>query len=231
MRILAVIAERFAVIRGDCDEGCRAGSRDQVTRCAIDSGNLAVVRRGRESFLQIGRRIVRIVGIVEMHPQEPRSASSRRQPLSCPRGHLLAAPLDSLIPIVSGPTQPKAGVVHIEASIEAGRGAVARIENQRSDERCRPIAGVAQQRREIRHRCGQRRSEVVHVMKRREGTRQDRRVRDRRDRRLSVGVREHDSRPRERVERRRQPARRPEKSHPVGACRVKSNKEYVSFGG
>ena len=81
MRIFAVVAERFPVVRGDDDdrgiEKRLAGQRAQQPRDkAIDRCDLAVVGRRREPFLQVGRRIVRVVRVEEMRPQKKRLRSS-----------------------------------------------------------------------------------------------------------------------------------------------------------
>ena len=70
MRLLAVVAERLAVIGGDGDEVSGVARLNEAADQPIDRGDLAVVRRRGEPRLQIRRRIVRIVRIEQVHPQE-----------------------------------------------------------------------------------------------------------------------------------------------------------------
>src|SRR5262249_32307055 len=108
-------------------------------------------RRG-EARLQIGGRVVRVVGIEQVHPQE-RGASRRRllRPGERAGDDLLAAPFDRPVAIVARTAKPEACVVDVEAAVESWRRAVARIEDQRPEERRRSIASVAQELGEVRY--------------------------------------------------------------------------------
>ena len=231
MRVLAVVAKGFAVIRGNDDQGVGAGGLDQPAGSAIDGGDLAVVRRRAKARLQICRRIVRIVGVEEVGPQEPRSACGRRldtgHPLDGTRDDIVCATLDRGIAIFTRPLQPESCVVDVEAAIETGRRAAFRVENQRSDERAGPVAVVAQELRQVRNRRGQRCAEIVHAVARRKRARQQRRVRHRRHGRLRERAGEDDAVARQQVEVRRQPARRTEKAHAVRARRVERDQQDV----
>ena len=211
MRVLAVVAKGFAVIRGNDDQGIGAGSLDQPAGGAIDGGDLAVVRRRAKARLQICRGIVRIVRVEKVGPQEPRSACGRRldtgHPLDGTRDDIVCATFDGGVAMFTRPLQPEACVVDVEAAIETGRRAAFRIENQRSDEGAGPVAVVAQELRQVWDRGRQRRAEFVHAMARRKCARQQRRVRHRRHGRLRKRAREDDAVARKQIEVRRQPAR------------------------
>ena len=154
MRVLAVVAKCFAVSCCNDDQGVGAGGLDQPAGSAIDGGDLTVVRRRSKARLQVRRWIVRIVGVEEVGPQEPRSACGRRldtgHPLDGTRDDIVCATLDGGVAIFTRPLQPEACVVDVEAAIETGRRTGFRVENQRSDERAGPVAVVAQELR----RCG-----------------------------------------------------------------------------
>jgi hypothetical protein len=72
VRVLAVVAERFAVIGGDDDEGVGSGGLDEAADCAIHGRDLAVVRRRGIPSLQRAWRIVGIMRIEEMNPEKKR---------------------------------------------------------------------------------------------------------------------------------------------------------------
>ena len=157
-------------------------------------GDLAVVRRLGEPRLQIGRRIVRIVRIEQMHPQEERRVDAAGELCTSTsqraRDHFVTAPLDGRVAILAGPAETEAGVVDVEAAIESGAVPLRGSRIERADERRGPIAVRLQQLGQIRHRRRQRRAEVVDAMERRIRAGQDRRVRHGGDRRLRVGARE-----------------------------------------
>ena len=165
-----------------------------------------------------------------MDPEEPRPiARRRREPRQRAAHDLVAAPLDALVAILARLTQMESRVVRVEAAIESGRGARARIENERSDERGGAIAGAAQDVRQVRDARGERRAEVADVMERRIGAGENRRVRDRRDRGLRVRAREDDRLAREPVERGCQPARGSQEAHAIGARRVERDQKDVGL--
>jgi hypothetical protein len=133
VRVLAVVAQRFAVIGRHGDDRLRTGGLYQASRGAIDGGDLPVVQRGREPRFQIRRRIVRIVRVVEMDPGEPGLRSRCRYPCTGARHDVVCAPLERLIPVLTRPPHAEAGVVPIEPAIESWRGAISRIEDERSN--------------------------------------------------------------------------------------------------
>src|SRR5262249_7874669 len=158
----------------DNDHGVRPYGADQPAHLAIDGRNLAVVRRGGESAFQVDRRIVRVVRIVKMDPEKERGAISCRpawglgpQPGDRTRDHLLASTLDGVIAVFARKPEAVTGVVHVETAIETGRGTAAGIEDQRSDERSRPVTLLPEQLGQVRDRAGQRGTKIADAMKRR----------------------------------------------------------------
>ena len=213
------------MIGGDGDDRARAGGLHQPIDDPIDRCDLPVVRRRPKSLFQIRRRIVRIVRIEQMRPQKVGLAAGGCQPRVRARRHLVAPPLDRPVAILAGASHPEAGVVDVEAAIEARRRSDLRIQDERADERGRVITLPAQQVGQVRHGGRERRPEVGDAMEEWIRAAEDRRMRDGRDRCLRVGPREDRRRPRQRVERRRQPARRSEEPHPIRAGRVERDQQ------
>jgi len=64
------------------------------------------------------RRIIRVMGIVEMQPEEKRSLLVTAQPRQRAIGHILGAPLHALVAVFARLTLVKIGVIHVEAALE-----------------------------------------------------------------------------------------------------------------
>src|SRR6266568_197742 len=106
---------------------------EQFAYRRIGISNFAVVRRGGVLRLERQRGIVRIVGIVEMHPEEEWSLRDAAEPAQGMIHDIFGAPLDGFVAVGAMAAQVEAGIVDVESAIEAWSGAVERIENQRTD--------------------------------------------------------------------------------------------------
>src|ERR1700687_5257964 len=80
---------------------------------------LAVVRGGGIVTLERLRRIIRVVGIVEMQPNEKRPLPVTAQPAQSAIGNILRTPLHALVAVFARLTLVKIGVIHIEAALAA----------------------------------------------------------------------------------------------------------------
>ena len=188
VRRLAVIAERLAVIAGDDDEG--GGRRaaqivEERRKRRVDGGHLAVVRLVRVLAVEGRRRLVRRVGIEDVHPLEERRAwlallvgeprarerhDGRRRAL----GHDELGRLARLAEPV---------VVDVEAGVQPE----ARVQRKRADEGARRVAGLLEQRGDRRRARGEPVAAVLaHAVLVRVFARQDAGVRGQRERRLRV---------------------------------------------
>ena len=237
VRVLAVLAERLAVVARDHDEGAVvqlpfAETREEAPDRRVDARDLAVVRILREALLVRGRRVVRVVRVVEVHPDEHRPGGAAVEPGERTGDDLAAAPLLRRVRVGAVLARPEARVVDVEAAVEAGSDRPLRVEDHRAHERGRAVAGELQQRREVGDRRRQREAEVLHPVERRVRAGEDRGVRDGRHRRLRVRALEHDGLAGERVERGREALpRRAEEPHTVGAHGVERDEHDVGRRG
>ena len=113
---------------------------------SIVERDLAVVRAIGECIVQRRGRIVGVVRVVEMEPEEERRVVQSAKPFDRGRCRAVAAPLELY-----------AVVVHVEAASEA----VPPIQHERADERTRAVSTIVQHGRERWNRRGQRKVAVV----------------------------------------------------------------------
>ncbi len=137
-------------------------------------------------------RIVRIVGIVEMQPDEKRPLLMTAQPAQRAVGNILGAPLHALVAILSRLALMKMGVIQVKAAVEAGSSRT-RIENIGPNERCRVIAVPVQQIRQIREVLAKRRAQILKMTELRIGPGQQSSMRRRGQRNLRVRSRKHNA--------------------------------------
>src|SRR5579863_2707752 len=69
-----------------------------------------------------------------MNPQEEGAVGNLAEPGECVLDDVSSAALDSFVTIGSVAAKMKVGVVNVESAVESGRGAIERIENERTDE-------------------------------------------------------------------------------------------------
>src|SRR5215471_18424188 len=119
-----------------------------------------------------------------MHPEKERPSTARREPLRCPRRHLVAPTLDRVITVFTWKSQPESGVVGVEPTFESGSCSIARVENQRPHEGGGPVTLLSEQIGQIGRRSGKRRPEIIDPVEWRICTCQDGCVRYGRNRRL-----------------------------------------------
>ena len=137
--IFAMSAEGLAVIGGDGHDGVvikAAGFQlaHEFADYLVFIGDGSVVRLGGVfAFVGLGR-IVRVVGVVEMDPEEERAAGMLAEPGEGTGDDLAAAPLDGGVTIFARALIMKRGIVGIEAAIKAGSIGRARLEDDGTDD-------------------------------------------------------------------------------------------------
>ena len=142
--------------------------------------------------------------------------------------HITGPTLDTVIAVFLRPVLlVKSGVEVAKATVKAGRHIGLRIENERSDEGGCMIAALLQDLRDRGKKAGQRVAEIGHRMKLGIGARKNRRVRNRRERRLGIGAFKDDPLPSKSIEVGRDPALRAEKSHAVGTGGIDGHQDDV----
>ncbi len=230
VRLLAVLAQRLAVIAGDHDQRRRLGTgekrRQQRRQVAVGRGHLAKVGVGGEAR---GIRLGRLVGGVRIEQVDPHEAAPAALPLPPGerRGHHLVALALGEQELVGAAPLGVVIVVDVEAAVESEPG----IERVGADESAGGIAGGMQHGRQRRHAGGHAKALVVaHPVL--EGVEAGQDVGVRRQRHHVVGMRrgEHPAAGRQPVQQRRR--RRPPPAEPgsVGAQRVDGDEQQVERG-
>src|SRR5262252_6733136 len=107
--------------------------------------NFAVVRLRGVFLFEWRGWIVGIVRVIEMKPQEKRPVRQLTQPRERAIDDIAGPSLNRLVAVRAMTTQVETGVVDFESAIEAGRGAIEGIENQRTDKGARVVALGVQQ--------------------------------------------------------------------------------------
>ena len=148
-------AQRFAMVGHHRDHGfvieaVLAQRVQQFADAGVGVGDFSVVGLRREALLVGRRRVIGIVRVVQMDPEEKWSIGNLAEPSQGVLDHNLGAPLHRLVAISAAAAQVKAGVVQVKAAIESRRSAVQRIENQRSHKRSGMVSALMQQVRQIR---------------------------------------------------------------------------------
>src|SRR5207245_3978757 len=142
--------------------------------------------------------------------------------------HITGPTLDTVIAVFLRPVLlVESGVEVSKAAVKAGRHIGLRIENERSDEGGCMIAALLQDLRDRGKKAGQRVAEIGHRMKLGIGARKNRRVRNRRERRLRIGAFKNDSLPSKSNEIGRDPALRTEKARAAGAGGADGDQDEV----
>src|SRR2546429_4395597 len=193
MSFLSVLAEAFAVIACDNDDGIVVDA-DFLEKCnpvghgVIGIGNFAVVQMVFVFCRERGRRFVGIVRIVQVDPHKVRSGAVFLKPGFGVLDNLHAATLDASPALFSFSLSGKV-IVEIKAAIKAGRKRLA-VENHGSNETCGLVAVLIKQfrgsdmlRREWNAKIG----DAVHAG---QESGQDRNVRSVRNRAMSECLRE-----------------------------------------
>ena len=201
---LSVLAERFPVVRSKNDPPRAAAPRDprkQAGHGRVGCRSLGVVGIAKRLGERRGR-LVRIVGLVEMHPEKHRSCRSLPQPCEGAADRFLSGPLRWTIPL---PTRRTRHPVVVE--IEAPRKAEFVRERVAGHEGSRRPSPLLQHLRDDRDTYGQSRADVVpNAVPFRAQPGENRRVRRERQRRLRVGLGEDDAAARQRRHRRHRAA-------------------------
>ena len=145
MRVLAMCAQRLAMIRHHRDQGfvikpVLAQRVQQVADAGVRVSNLAIVRLRREPFLKGRRWIIRVVRVIQVNPEKGRFVSRMAKPAQGMAHHHVSASLHRFVAVRSAAAKMKARIIHVEPAIKAWRGAIQWVKNQRADERRRLVS-------------------------------------------------------------------------------------------
>ena len=220
MRRLAVLGQALAVVAHDRDDRRRTKAEridaiEQTADHRVVEGDFAVVRPIGKGFAERRRRIVRVVGIVQVDPHEQRRAERgvRRQPVGGGGDGPIPAALERHAIVVL---------------VESARQTVALIEHERADERGRAVTSASKCGRQRRQAIAQTEVPVVPDAVH-EGihAREQRHVRRQRDRRRRNGMFEHDALRGESIEIGRARLAIAVRAEMIGARRVERDQEDV----
>ncbi len=238
MSFLSVLAEPFAVIASDNDDGIVVDAGffqkcNPVGDRGIGIGDFAVIQVTLVFFRERRRRFVRIVRIIQVHPHEVRSGAVFLKPTFGVRDDFHAAALDAAPALFSFSLGGKV-IVEIEAAIEPGSKRAA-VKNHCSDESCGLVAAFLQQFRRgdmLRRKRNAKIGDAVHA---RQEAGQDRNVRSVCDRAMRKCLREADTIGGERVQSRSLDLLVPVAANMIGAKGIDSDEVHVgrrsSWGG
>jgi hypothetical protein len=162
-----------------------------------------------------------------MDPEQERTGRAPIEPAQGPCHHLLGPALHRGVPVLPAALGAESAVVGLEAAVEARGQPGAGIEDERADEGGGVVPAGGEPLREPGHGSREGNAEVVHAMGLRIGAAQDRRVRDRGDRRLGIGLLEDGALAGQRIELRGQATRRAQEPHAIGARGVEGDEDDV----
>ena len=227
MRLLAVLAKALAMIAGHrhdsrCRRAARAENLDDPRDLRIRVGDLAVVRIAIRFFRIPGRRFVRRMGIVEVHPQKERR-SRLVQPGDSAVDNVAAAPLGLEASALIG-IAPDAVVVGIESVGEPE----STVEHVGANKGARPIPRILKPAGQRRRRGLRREHDTVvpDAMGDRQEASHDRDVRRQRERHRRSSIVESGAGSRQRVD-----GRSKASADPVSPERVDGDENDVGTDG
>src|SRR5262245_44274217 len=119
-----MLAQSFAVVAHDDDDGIAVPAvlveeGEELAEGGGGVGDLAVVGTAAVAGVIGWGRLVRIVGIVEVHPDEVRPGAVAVQPALGAAHHVAAAALQTL-PVWGGGRRSRKVVIEVKAPVEAG---------------------------------------------------------------------------------------------------------------
>jgi hypothetical protein len=143
--VLAVLAEGLAVIARRHDERAvevppLPQPREEAGDGCVHRGDFAVVGLPREALGEGRRRVVGVVSVEEMDPEEDGAPWTAVEPRERPRDHVSTPSLLRGIGIGPVPPPPEARIVRVEAAVESRGDRSLRVENDGSQERGGPAS-------------------------------------------------------------------------------------------
>lgn len=162
-------AERFTMVghhrnHGFVIKAVLAQRVQQFADAGVGVGDFSVVELGSEALLVGRRRVVGIVRVVKMDPEEEWSIGNLAEPSQGVLDHDFGAPLHRFVAVSAVAAQVKARVIDVEAPVKSGSRAIQRIENQRSHKRAGVVSTLMQQVRQIRQLGGKRHAKIIDVI-------------------------------------------------------------------
>src|SRR6266568_9504855 len=140
MALFAMLTESFAVV-GDNSEHRRIVQtvglkrREELTQRRVDVSDLAIIGRSRIFRFERLGRFIRIVRVIEMHPQENRHMRLLLQPSQRVTHYGRCPPLLACVAAFTLPAGMETGVIDIKSTSETGSRRALRIEHLRSHKR------------------------------------------------------------------------------------------------
>src|ERR1700674_390134 len=205
----------------------QAQPTEQFAHRGIFVGNLAVVGRGSVLGLVGFGRVIGVVCVVEMHPDEERPFLVRVQPCQRVRYDFAAAAFNCLVSVFSRAPTVEARIVDVKSTLKAGGRPRFWVEDQRADKRRRMISAAAKDVRSIWQVLGQRHAKIVYLMELGIRAREDGGMGRRSQRNLRVGVGKNDRLARQSIEVRSEPALRAQKTHAVRSRRIQRDQNDI----
>ena len=147
VRLLAVVSQALAMVRGHGDQGAVANAQllelvqDEGDHRIVE-GDLAVVRPGREGIAKRGRGPIGLMRIVQVQPDEERRGLRRGYSSQWERGSAVLSPRRSASRARTWVALPPSVVVGLEAPGQA----VAAVEDEGAHEGGRPVALLSEDR-------------------------------------------------------------------------------------
>ncbi len=229
--LFPMLAKSFPMVGGDGDDRVLIQAvlpqyLDKTADNRVRVGNLAVVRLGGIVGFEGLRRVIRIVGIVEMQPDKKRPLLMTAQPTQRAIRNILRAPLDAFVAVFSRLALVKVRVVYVKAALETWSRR-SWIENIGTEERRSVIAVLMKKVRQVREILAERCAQILDMTELRIGPRQQSGMRRRGQRNLRVGSREHHALLGECIEVGRQAALGAEKAHAIGPRCVECDQDDV----
>src|SRR6266403_6290175 len=169
VRGLSVFAQGLAMISHDgyqraVIKPAQPQPTEEFAHRGIGVCNFAVVRRGSVLGLVRLRRIIGVVRVVEMHPDEERPLVVCGQPLQRVSDDFAAAAFNRLVTVFSLAPSVEAGIVEVKSALKTGSRPCSWAEDQRADKRRGVISVTSKDVRSVGQILRERHTEIIHLV-------------------------------------------------------------------
>src|SRR5579872_3867579 len=165
---------------------------------------LSMVEIGSVTVMKRRRRIVGIVGVIEMDPEKERSTRAGLQPRKRAIDHDRSSPLYAIVTVFTRPAAVKIGIVSVESAIEPWDCRALWVEDLRSDDSGGVIPPLVKDVWKVRNVFRQGSTQIIQVIELGIGSRKDCGMGWSGEGDLGIGVSKNHALSRETVEIRRQ---------------------------